>query len=93
MGGDGAHLGVDDGGETLDVGGVGAAEMVDLVVDVDGDGLAMICGGLGRGLWGFEGLVHLVSFSLRLEEFVHLLEQLFYTLANGVALFVERGKL
>jgi hypothetical protein len=91
MGGDGPHLGVDDGGETFDVGGVGAAEMVDLVVNVDGDGLAF--GGLWWGRWGFEGLVHRVSFALRLEEFVHLLEHLFDSKADGVALFVEGGDL
>ncbi|WP_433967899.1 hypothetical protein [Tunturiibacter gelidiferens] len=52
MGGDGAHLGVDDGGEALDVGGVGAAEVIDLVVDFDGDGLALreLGGGLLSGL-------------------------------------------
>ena len=89
MGGDGAHLGVDDGGEALDVGGVGAAEVIDLIVDVDGDGLALVLRG---GLGGFEGLVHRVSFALRLEELVHLLEQLFNSEANGVALFVEGGE-
>jgi hypothetical protein len=48
VGGDGAHLGVDDGGETFDVGGVGAAEIVDLIVDVYGDCLGgLIFGGLG----------------------------------------------
>jgi len=63
LSGDGAHLGVDDGGEALDVGGVGAAEIVDLIVDVYGDGLAL--SGLGRRLrWGFESLVHRVSFAL-----------------------------
>jgi hypothetical protein len=56
----GAHLGVDDLGEAFDVLGIGAAKMVDLVVDVYsdrlGDGLTF--GGLCRG---FEGLVHLFS--------------------------------
>src|SRR5580704_443473 len=63
VGGDGAHLGVDDLGEALDVGGVGAAEIVDLVIDVDSDGLGdgLTFGGLG---WGFEGLVHRVSWAL-----------------------------
>jgi hypothetical protein len=66
VGGDGAHLGVYDGGEALDVGGVGAAEIVDLVVDIDRDGLGdgLVFGGLGRGLGGFESLVHWVSFVL-----------------------------
>jgi hypothetical protein len=31
VGGDGAHLGVDDGGEAFDVGSIGAAEVVDLI--------------------------------------------------------------
>jgi hypothetical protein len=98
VGGDGAHLGVDDGGETLDVGEVGAAKIVDLVVDVDGDGLGsgLVFGGLGRGLggglWGFEGLVHRISFVLVLEEFVHLLEHLFDAEADCLALFVEGGE-
>ena len=39
VGGDSAHLGVYDLSETLNVGVVGAAEVVDLVVDFDGDGL------------------------------------------------------
>ena len=39
--------------------------------------------------WGFEGLVHRVSFALRLEEFVHLLEHLFDAEADLVALLVE----
>ena len=85
--GDCAHLGVDDGGKALDVGGVGAAEIVDLVVDVDSDGLAL--GGLSGGLGGFEGLVHRVSFVVGLEEFVHLLEHLFDAYADCVAFFVE----
>jgi hypothetical protein len=89
VGGDGAHLGVDHGGEALDVGGVGAAEVVDLIVDVDGDGLALVLGGC---LGGFEGLVHRVSFALRLEELVHLLEHLLDSEANGVALFIEGGE-
>ena len=94
LGGDGAHFGVDNGGETFDVGGIGAAEMVDLVVDVDRDGLAL--GGLGRGLGGFEGLgsvhrlFHRVSF-MGLEEFVDLLEHFFYAKADVFALFVEGG--
>jgi hypothetical protein len=90
--GDGAHLGVDDGGEALDVGGIGAAEIVDLVVDVYGDGLGdgLALRGLGRRLrWGFESLVHRVSFAVRLEEFVHLLEHLFDAKADLIALFVE----
>ena len=49
VGGDGAHLGVDDGGETFDVGGVGAAEVVDLVVDVDETDWAM---GWLSAVWG-----------------------------------------
>ena len=92
LGGDGAHLGVDDGGETFDVGGIGAAEMVDLVVDVDRDGLAL--GGLGRGLGGFEGLVHRLFHRVSLvglEEFVDLLEHFFYAKADVFALFGEGG--
>jgi hypothetical protein len=91
VGGDSAHLGVDDGGETLDVGGIGAAEVVDLVVDLYGNGLGdgLVFGGLGGSLWDFEGLVHRVSFALRLEKFVHLLEHLFDAKADGIALFVE----
>src|ERR1700744_4549542 len=57
--GDGAHLRVDDGSEGLDVGRIGAAEVIDLVVDIYCDGLALV-GGLG----GFESLVHRVSFDL-----------------------------
>jgi hypothetical protein len=37
-------------------------------------------------------LIHRVSFVLVLEEFVHLLEHLFYAEANGIALFVESGE-
>src|SRR5260370_42547523 len=88
LGGHGAHLGVDDGGEALDVGGVGAAEIVDLVVDVYGGGLTLGWRLRGR-LWGFESLVHRVSFALRLEKFVHLLKHLFDTEADGFTLFVE----
>src|SRR5579871_1136298 len=57
-GGDGAHFGVDDVRELLDVGGVGAAEIVDLVVNFDSDGLTLSellwC---GRG----ESLIHRYS--------------------------------
>jgi hypothetical protein len=40
--GDGAHFGVYGLSELLDVDGVGSAEMVDLIVDFDGDGLALL---------------------------------------------------
>ena len=61
VGGDGTHFCVDDLGEALDVSGVGSAEIIDLIVDIDCDGLT--CGGLGWSLWRFEGLVHCVSFA------------------------------
>jgi ABC-type cobalamin transport system permease subunit len=77
VGGDGAHLGVDDGGQTLDVGGIGAAEVIDLIVDLYTDRLGLLA-----------DFVHVTPFSF-LEEFVHLLEHLFYALADRFALLVE----
>jgi hypothetical protein len=93
--GDGAHFGVDDGGEALDVGGIGATEMIDLVVDIYRNGLCSKRGDRlgfdGRCLWCIEGLVHFFSFVL--EEFVHLLQHFFYALAYCFALFGESVEL
>ena len=35
--GDGAHLGIDEFGQALDIGRIGAAQMIALVVDLDAD--------------------------------------------------------
>src|ERR1019366_3618451 len=60
LGGDGAHLGIDQAGEVLDVGGGRTAQVIDLIVDFCRDCLIWFLG-WGRGFKLFE-LLHVPSF-------------------------------